>query len=290
MAFITLDKWHEDGLSRRVPAWHAARLRPEPLLGDGGFALARKGSATLLSLALHSVLIWVLISRLADRPDQSAMQGSSDTGLTIIDLSGQSSHAQDNGPHTRLSRVQVTELEATTATNLPKLEWAISRISIPIDVAQPRIAQVDKGIGEQANPVGQTSGEAGSSARGDAPYDPFAGAAPLRRNDHLLALAAAAAESASIKDSGPLEAFLDRRVLQAIAEQVSWMPGSRGTVELIIRVTSGGVVFSAEATGGTAPAKAKERLRAALLGKRIYRLDGTAKVPQQIRLRPILLG
>jgi hypothetical protein len=146
----------------------------------------RKGSATLLSVSVHLLLIWLFINKLTTEILPSDAAGGSGSGLTVIDLSGapaESAAALADTQPTLPAMQRDPLVDTTIASELPPPEWSVVRIIAPQQPQPMRIAAApaQSGVGAAA---GNRSGNggAGAAGSGDAPYDPFAGAAPLRRD------------------------------------------------------------------------------------------------------------
>ncbi|NJS14091.1 MAG: hypothetical protein HC788_05090 [Sphingopyxis sp.] len=149
------------------------------------------------------------------------------------------------------SPVPPSPIETSTPTPISPPEWRVSRVprlgpARPGPIATNGVSGV--GVG------GRTSGVGGG---GLGAYDPYAGAAPRWR------------PSASIRPDG-----IDEVQLQAaIAEVKRRYPNARGTVDLRVRLSPGGMVLDVEFVSAITPALAAA-LRRALVGKPIALKSG----------------
>ena len=137
-------------------------------------------------------------------------------------------------------------------------------------------------------------GAGASAGTGEAAYDPYAGAAPLRRPEPaaggVVAMAERLIAMAAAAPGGGSGLELDTGALETIRIAVARsLRSGHGSAELSVRVAPDGRVLEAIALGGTASPAAKVALQRALLGSRLYRsrAGGAGTAPQIMRL-PVL--
>lgn len=233
--------------------------------------------AVIVSVIVHSLLIWVMATRLAGGIG-SADPVVVDLGaLETFNVQPQSSappsvQHQQVQEREAVEQVQTTELETSLASTLPP-EWSVSRIN---KVAQPAPDQQ-----QQPMPLSTSApGKGGSGGASDTlVFDPYAGAAPQPRD-------AAAGENHAVSARDPVSREqgvpigtskgpeLDRRALEAVRRDISRLVPDGGTAQFEVRVSPMGVVLQADFITGSASDRAKALLKAALTGKRLFNVSG----------------
>lgn len=235
-------------------------------------AAARMPVALLLSGLVHLFLIWMLATRLVGSLPEAKEGASAASPLspafpTIVQLDRPAAPADP--PKAAAAAAppmpRETPVEASAPSPAPPPEWRLVRI--PAAAAPPPRVE-----------AGGTAGPAAGGG-GEAPYDPFAGAAALVRPEPGRSAAAA-------PPAGLDRAALDR-IVAAVARAVG---GAGGTVELMLRVSADGRVAEARPIGGSAPARVKAALASALLGQALFRPWSPPGEPRLIRLPPVPLA
>jgi hypothetical protein len=263
------------------------------LLADGRDLYLRRSGATLFSILVHVLLLWLFISRLAGNAGDGDAIGAGNGRLNSFSLSDPASAAPSSSsearqaPQPRPAAQTASDIDATAATELPP-EWTVSRL--PAE-ARPRSQASSESAAADA-PVGPGGAGAGAGQGGSDVYDPYAGAAPLRRERDAAAAPSIGERVLGFFGFGPASAgglTLDETALEAIRRAASRsLPAGGGTVELEVRVSPTGMVLMAQMRGGSAPREAGEALAKALIGKRLYR--GSAADAQTLFLPPLSLG
>ncbi len=284
--------------------WNAAVPSPG---GSGTFARAdrafggqeryvRRAGAIIFSILVHILLLWALINKLSGGgAGEGAGKGAGDSNLMSFALSDPASaeSASDNEarqtPQPRVEQAPVSEVDATAPTDLPVPEWTVSRLP-PTPSPHPAAASGSALAGASPG-LGQPG--AGPGRGGNSVYDPYAGAAPLRRDDPgASADSSLGARVLGFLGFGQADAAglsLDEAALEAIRSNVERsLPGRRGTVEIMVRVSPTGMVLETSIRGGSAPADAISALRRALIGKRLF--SGAAANVQSLPLPVLRLG
>ncbi len=140
-----------------------------------------------------------------------------------------------------------------------------------MQTALPEAADSAPAAPSSAGAAGGAS--SGASGGGGEAFDPYAGAAPVRRE-------------AGQASAGALE--LDKAALEAIRKLVGRsLASGHGTAQAYVRVSPAGIVVDAAVTGGTASPQAKAALRRTLLGKRLFSAGGSAADARMVSL-PLL--
>lgn len=307
MAFTCLETWDAEIERRgRGTGPVSALSATAPILGETASRYINKSSATLLSAIVHLFLLWLLANKLTGAPGPGEGLGSAGKGMTLIDLSSPSAAAAARAAPVTMVQpspsplAQQTELDLTVPTELPPPEWSVARIRTPVEPVPrrqpappaPAPAQPSGAMAAANATSGSATGAGGAGAAGggEAPYDPYAGAAPQRRKqDGAMASLAALGQrllggSNEAKGDGG-ELVLDRDALTDIAKRVARsMPGTRGTAEFLVRVSPGGMILDATPTGGSGPDKIRTALRSALVGKLLYSVRGRMNEEKMVRL------
>ena len=248
MAFVRVEAWEAPcGLS-----WPEARA---PLMDQRSSLKLRRGSAVAVSLAVHALLIWVFVARLAaglDLADEEAKPGGAIKLLELSSAAPEAPAVAAQAPATTAAVAPQPEVDTTVTTEVPPPEWTVSRIRLspPFTVS--------------SQPATAAAGAAGvgASGAGNGTFDPYAGAAPVRLQPGQPSPAGAGG------DAGPQ---LDRALLDAIRYSVSRsLRSGHGTVLLAVRISSDGVVIEGAVKSGTASPEAKARFRQALLRRRLF--------------------
>lgn len=254
MAFAQVEHWHSGTppplavyrplvLSFAAPAWlmkvqqRSARWRLER-----PFGLVLASTVAVSVLAVLAGITQVALPQMADRyplvlqliapEDTRALASAGAAAATALEV------AQ--------APVPPSPIETSTPTPVSAPEWRVSRV--------PRLGPARPGV-SASNGVGGT-GSGGSAtgigSGGAGAYDPYAGAAPRWR------------PSTTIRADGIDEAQLQA----AIAEVKRRYPNARGTVDLKLRLSAGGMVLDLDTIGGENPA-ILAALRSVFVGKRL---------------------
>lgn len=273
MAFVLADTWREEA---GAGALAAPPLFPA-LAANGRDRYWARSGGILLTLGVHLLLLWLLLSRLSGSLDPAASAVERPVPMTFT-----LSQAGASAPQALITPVhppppaQQSELDATVPDALLPVEWTVARIALP---EPARDSAAPPPSPQQPSAGGGGIGASGTGAGGAGVYDPFAGAAPLRRER--------VGDRPASGNAAPLA--LNRQLLDSVQRKLYRShPGARGTVTLTVRVSPDGVVVEAIPRGGTASAGAKEALRRALIGLRLF--SGTAATPQLLDLPSLTLG
>lgn len=270
MAFILAETWREEA---GAGALSAPSLFPA-FSANGRDHYWAKSGGVLLTAGVHAFLLWLVVTRLSGTLDPAAPPLQRPVPMTFALTPGGAAAAQPlPTPVLPPPPAQQSELDASVPDALPPPEWTVARIALP-EAAEDRAAPPQR---QQLSAGAGGSGLSGSGAGGAGVYDPFAGAAPLRR------------EAASGPQASGATLALNRPLLDSVRRALGRShPGARGTVTLSVRVSPDGMVVEATPRGGTAPAEAKEALRRAVIGLRLF--SGTAPAPQLLELPLLTLG
>ena len=214
-------------------------------------------------------LLWGFATKLAGSSPEETVEESLPKVLNIFQISDDSESSDAPAPRSAAdvatrAAAPAPDVDASTETELPPPEWAIVRLP----------AQAPRRTVEGAPARSQDAGSAGAGV-----YDPFAGAAPMRRED---------AEAAAQRGS---DFTLDRQRLSELVRRATLMLRSaHGTIELLVAVSAAGIVVEARAVGGTASTEAKAALGRAMLGQPLFHPPQFQPRAQSLRLPPINLG
>lgn len=296
MSFVLHRTWDAIDPSRAGTGGASPVPALSGLLSDGRDRYAWKTGATMLSILVHILILWLFLTRLAGNPGDGSGPGSAI--LHSFSLSDSSASAATPArevlevPPLPPAAVQPSEIDSSAETELEP-EWSVSRL--PPRPAPPSTrSSPDPAASASTAGSAPGTGTAGSGSGGGEVYDPYAGAAPLRRErggassgtpslgDRMLSFFGFGSPSA-----GGLT--LDEEALDAVRRSVAErLPGRRGTAELIVRVSPTGVVLEVSALSGTAPPEARDALGRALIGKRLFL--GNAVDAQTLSLPTLRLG
>jgi hypothetical protein len=255
MAFALHQTWNSAVLPDRA----AGRLGGQvgAIASVGLSPATGRAVATLLSIVVHILLIWILLNRLVAAAPPDDVREPPASPMILIDLGGvpsPSTGRAQSRPEPKQPQQATAQVDASTPSAAPNPEWTMTRLT-----------------GAPAMPAGDEGGGSSGSGRGEVGpggYDPYAGAAPLRRGDGL----ARPERRVPGLLSDDADLAIDQAVLEAARRLVAAkLPGQAGTVEVTVRVSATGVVIEAAAHSGSAPLAAREALAKALIGKRIYR-------------------
>jgi hypothetical protein len=290
LAFVELEVWDA---KRERRAGRGAQPAPPallPHLTKSQDRTLRYGSAGLISACVHVLLLWVLATRLTGGLASEAFAEKTSQPMTLLDLAAAPSPPADASEPEKSTQApspqpepRPVEVDRTIANEIPPPEWTIASLrAIP---SQP---------GPPAQAASGALGAGASTGTGEAAYDPYAGAAPLRRPEPSAGgVIAVAQRLVGMAAAGPLSSAgleLDTGVLEQIRIAVARsLKGGHGSAELSVRVAPDGRVLEAIALGGTASPAAKAALQRALLGSRLYRrrAGGTGTESLMLRL-PVL--
>lgn len=143
--------------------------------------------------------------------------------------------------------VPPSPIETSTPTPVSRHEWSVSRIPV-IGPARAGEAASDGRAGAGAN---------GAGANGAGGYDPYAGAAPRWQP--------------AANDRG--DGIDDRQLQSAIAEVKRRFPRARGTVDLRLKLSPGGMVLDVEFMSPITPGLAAA-MRKAMVGRPLAARSG----------------
>lgn len=260
----------------------------------------RRAVAISFSILVHLLLLWILINKLAggavgEGEGQGAGSGTT-MSFALSDPASAAASARGEPEQVAKPRVEqapVSDVDATAATDLPVPEWTVSRLP-PAPSPKPAAAS---GSGVAGASTGAGASGAGAGRGGTENYDPYAGAAPLRRDPSGAGATSTGDRSLGARVLGffglgqpaTVGLTLDENALEAIRRNVErGLPGRSGTAEIVVRVSPTGMVLEASARGGSAPAEARGALGRALIGKRLF--SGTAANAQTVTLPVLRLG
>ena len=290
MAFALSQTWNAAGLSSGGAETSAQQWR----LFSGQERYFRRLGAIVFSILVHMLLLWLLLSRLAG--GAVGVDGAAaHRGVLSFSLNGPASAASAPRSESReilppqVQQGRVSEVDASMSASLPPQEWTVSRL--PPAASPPSAAASGSALaGASAGPGNPGAGSGGG--RKDV-YDPYAGAAPLRREDPGSGTAGSLGTRVlgffGFGERGETGLSLDRAALDAIRFNVERsLPGRKGTAEILVRVSPTGMVLEADARGGSAPPEVLLALRRALIGKRLF--SGTAANAQTLTLPVLSLG
>ncbi|HMJ92585.1 MAG TPA: hypothetical protein VK472_00650 [Allosphingosinicella sp.] len=294
MAFVLNQTWDATNPYREDhDGASASSALLAPLLADGRDRYAWKTGAVLLSVLVHILILWLFLTRLAGSAGDGDGAGSGSGILHSFSLSDSSASAaapareKAEVPPLPPAAVQPSDVDASAQSGLVP-EWSVSRL--PPRPAPPS-ASPSPAAGASAG-ASPGTGAAGAGSGGAEVYDPYAGAAPLRRERGAPAAPSLGDRVLGFFGLGPQAAgglTLDEGALEAVRRAVARaLPGRRGTAELTVRVSPTGVVLEANARGGSAPVEVRDALGRALVGKRLFL--GSAVDAQTLTLPTLRLG
>lgn len=301
MAFVRVETWSADFPSQfGVQPRSRAATALDRLLADGRDAKIRRVAAIILTLAIHLGLIWLILDRLAPGIGTGEGNGHGD-GILVMDLSGLQSTdgAQSDAGQASMQPPPTPEnspVEASAPSETFKPEWTVSKLKIAN--AQPTMAAVTPAVVSGAASV--RAGNAGQSAGGGGQgYDPFAGASPQRR-DPGATLAGGAKQTPGFGEQvadwlgfgkATEEPVLDRRAFEEAAQAIRRaLPGRRGQLEIKVRISDQGSVLSASVGGLALGAEGIGRVRAALIGRKLFDLRRSADHGMTLSIPAIILS
>lgn len=254
MAFVAVEQWHS-GTPPPLPLYRPLLMgfSAPPWFSHVEELAARWRLERPLGLVLASMVAVSVLGALAGitRVSVPQMLDRLPLVLQLIEPVRATAEASAGGaavPNMKVAQAPVppSPIETSTPTPVSPPEWRVSRV--------PRLGPTRPGV-SASNGVGGT-GSGGSTtgigSGGTGAYDPYAGAAPRWR------------PSTTIRADGIDEAQLQA----AIAEVKRRYPGARGTVDLKLRLSAGGMVLDLDTIGGTNPA-ILAALRAVFVGKRL---------------------
>jgi len=263
LPFELQQSWREE--ARTAPAISLPAV--EALLAGRELRLG-KGVGTILTVAVHLLLLWLFATRL----DGTAPEGGGKPSpriemisLTLASPEPEPPAASAASPPPPAAAAAASQVDLSARTELPAPEWTVSRIVSALPARNGEVAQASS-----AKP-----------GKGGGVYDPFAGAAPMRGNDALVwdasikGFVQSGAESSLRLDEANFAQF---RTAFARAH-----PTLRGTIELDLNVSAEGIVLSAAPPAGSLAQTAEASVGAALLGRRLFL--GTTGGATQMRIR-----
>jgi hypothetical protein len=252
--------------------------------------------AASLSVAIQLLLLWALSEW---RPQQTTTTANREGGsITIIGLATPiaSDSANSGAPHSPPLAPKVPIAQSIVELSSPPIptpEWSVQQIAAPVvapKIPLPAAPPSMPGVSNSPTAVGTGSGVAVQSPGGSSDvYDPYAGAAPARRDDARVTNAgpglAPPPPSPSPSPSlggrfmtmlgypNPAPAFfdLDRRALDAVEQEIqSRLRGAHGTVIFAVRISPRGIVLDAMPKSGISNPRLTSTLQATLRGKRLF--------------------
>ncbi len=254
MAFAPIEHWQSGSppplavyrplvLGFAAPAWlmkaqeQSARWRLERPVG-----LVLASAVAISVLAALAGITQVALPEIGDRYPLVLQLIAPQQTTALASAGAASSPSQEVAQ----APVSPSPIETSTSTPVSPPEWRVARV--------PRLGPTRSGAvasnGVGGRDVGGNTSGVGSGGVGA--YDPYAGAAPRWR------------PPASIRADG-----IDEGQLQmAIAEVKKRYPNARGTVDLRVRLSPGGMVLEVEFVSAITPALAAA-MRTALVGKAI---------------------
>lgn len=278
--------------SLTLPPWLGVPLRQFSWRRPAGLA------ATLI---FHIVLMWVLLTYAVLAPLSGKGEGDSGKTLSLFDLPEAAASNEDSAAADETVAVQPSQMAALPAPELPAEtavpdppEWSMSRIRVPRPVQSSAQAMT---VANSGRPVRSSSLPGGGTASpgGTDIYDPYAGAAPMRREDKM---------ASSPSPSGLIERFLgavglgqqadapelNERVLeQARADMRRRFPGQHGSVALTVRISPTGLAMEIHVRNRTLSDEAMEFLKARLIGRPLFSGTSPSNGPQMIDLPMITI-
>jgi len=247
----------------------------------------RRTISGALTVILHIGVLFFMIFSVFDGVSLSDTvgNGAKNQGLSVFDLQddpaasdSDSGEVLTKNPADKIAEQQVknqTELDTSIQT---VSEWSVS--SMQVSVRRPRSVESSNNIANQGIVGSESSGDSGV-------YDPFAGAAPNRKDKKRSGAATAILEDIVDFVSG---SDLERRLFEDwLAQLRTRLPRSHGDVMLAVKVSGDGKVTSARLLGGSASPQVKFFIRNAILGERLFKSDlswgGTEQNLPRILLR-----
>jgi hypothetical protein len=255
LAFVLQQSWREDDRAQRRNA--APML--ESLLAGRDLRLG-KSAGTVLTVLIHIVLLWVFATRLGEAPGLVEPQPKPTEVVNLTMLTAPepapeppAAAAAKAAPAQIPPAVPVT-VNVSAASQLPPPEWTVSRIASALPA--------------QNGPLSAAPGGGSGAVAGGGVYDPFAGAAPLRKPGSLV-------RDASINGMVPVGTESSFRLDDAMFAQLRAAlakahPQVRGTVELNLSVSADGTVLAARPQGGSIAAAIGKDVAGRIVGKRLF--------------------
>ncbi len=299
MAFVRTETWV---VVPPIPsrgahfAWPAALA---PFFSSAAQRRAWRIASTFASLAVHCLLIWFFMTRLVAGTSEGQGSGSGDA-IKLFDLS-RSSQAEPDAAAAPASetlslptpQTAASSVDLTIPTLAPLAEWRVSRIAVPRPVVPwgPSSPSAPANSAAQgASGLGQTAG----LGRGGGGYDPYAGAAPMRREEANAGLASSAPGIGTrlLGFLGLAKSIeLDRIAFEAIRSSAErTMPRVNGYVLFIVRVSPTGMVLDAGVKDTDLSRPVLVRIRSLIVGRRLFTQSGPITDAQERELPVIRLG
>lgn len=229
----------------------------------------RKGAGTVLTLLVHLGLLWVFATRLSGPAAQGEAKPPPGTGMVNLTLAPPTPAAPAAARVAAAPVAPVNRVDATAPSELPPPEWTVATIKAPAAAAAAAPA---------AFAAAQTTG----NGSGGGVYDPFAGAAPLRRNGDLVRDATVGGLVVVGDESG---LRLNEKIFEGLRLALARAhPSLRGTVNLKLRVSAAGHVIDATATGGNLAASLGREAATAFVGKHLFIGDAPGALDVMLRV------
>lgn len=284
MAFVHVETWQAPSPRPALAMGHGSARSPFIIPGRVGDPF-RRVSALVISFVIQAGLMWLLINRLAGAGGVLPDEGNAATSMTLVELS-MSAEAElevNRADAAMPAERPETEIDLSTPSDLPTPEWSVTRIQ----VERPRQAAPAPAPAEYEAARMVRAGAAGSGA---GQYDPYAGAAPSRRQQALAASSVQQRKLRELVDFDETGFRMDRTVFEAARRQVLRQRDARGAVQLIVRISSTGAVLSVDSeSAGVSPAVV-EALRRALIGEQLFIRTGPHPETKWVRLPVIHLA
>jgi hypothetical protein len=300
MSFEKVGNWEEFGnplvRENRVlvaPNWLDRKM------AEGWDWRAKRGGATIITLLVHALLLWLFVTRLSSEVEvsQSAQRGN---GTTFFELSGNQAIDEEEAARfaeltdpvetKRPSEPSSSQLDLSAPSDF-RPEWTVSRMSVePQTQSEPIVAPQAANPGTAPTGAGTGQGTAG----GGQGYDPYAGASPLRREDQAVrsngvrqpqGFGDTARGLLGLGPSTENGLNLIRQEYEAArisAQRIA--PGAHGSVEIEVQVSATGTVQDTKIVRLTGDPRAAAALRSALLGRKMFDVQGLVSVLTSVTL------
>lgn len=290
MAFETVDQWQVKR-GALMPGLGALSM-PELPNYFPYREYFKKIPSAVFALILHGLFLYFFVSATFNREIERPINPSSaePVRMTMIELRDSFENVAEPVPaidevQPQSASTEPTLIEISAETQLPA-EWSVGSIRVVRSVASNSapVLAVETG-----------AGAAGGGDRGSEVYDPFAGAAPNRKPDELLARGIVKSKQPTIVEK--VTGFfgfdggdkIDPDAFEQLVEDLRQrLPRARGSVLLLVSLDGKGKVKSAEIVGGTASVQVKFFVRNAVVGKQLA--GGWSAQQDGVRLPMISFG